>query len=303
MQLPGNIPSAERWWQTLERVLNHPLLRLGESTLTLGTIGTAIVLTLLLFWIVAVLRRWLTTRLLTRSQMDDHARHTIGTVVSYVLILVGFMVILQTVGIDLTTLNVLAGAIGVGIGLGLQEVANNFISGVIILFERPIKVGDRVVVGDIEGSVAEIRARSTTIVTFDNIAVIVPNSKFVTENVVNWSYTDPKVRFRIPVGVAYGTDPRIVERALIEAAREVPEVLADPPPNVFFKEFGDSSLNFEVRVWTTTMLYQRGGFVSNINFAIHRKLEEHGIAVPFPQRDLHVRGGDLRVVVRSEGEK
>ena len=303
MQLRGNIPSAERWWQTLERVLNYPLVRLGESTLTLGTIGTAIVLTLLLFWIVALLRRWLTTRLLTRSRMDDHARHTIGTVVSYVLILVGFMVILQTVGIDLTTLNVLAGAIGVGIGLGLQEVANNFISGVIILFERPIKVGDRVVVGDIEGSVAEIRARSTTIVTFDNIAVIVPNSKFVTENVVNWSYTDPKVRFRIPVGVAYGTDPRLVERALIEAAREVPEVLSDPAPNVFFKEFGDSSLNFEVRAWTTTMLYQRGGFVSNINFAIHRKLEEHGIAVPFPQRDLHVRGGDLRVVVRSEGEK
>ncbi|HET6702972.1 MAG TPA: mechanosensitive ion channel domain-containing protein [Gemmatimonadaceae bacterium] len=303
MQLRGNLPSAERWWQTLERVLNYPLLRLGESTLTLGTIGTAIVLTLLLFWIVAVLRRWLTTRLLTRGQMDDHARHTIGTVVSYVLILVGFMVILQTVGIDLTTLNVLAGAIGVGIGLGLQEVANNFISGVIILFERPIKVGDRVVVGEIEGAVAEIRARSTTIVTFDNIAVIVPNSKFVTENVVNWSYTDPKVRFRIPVGVAYGTDPRLVERALIEAAREVPEVLADPPPNVFFKEFGDSSLNFEVRAWTTTLLYQRGGFVSNINFAIHRKLEEHGIAVPFPQRDLHVRSGDLRVVVRSEGEK
>jgi small-conductance mechanosensitive channel len=294
-----NVP-AERWWETLQRILNYPLLEIGGSTLTLGTIGYALVLLILLFWIVALIRRWLVNRLLARTQMDAHARHATGTIVGYVLIVAGLMVILQTVGIDLTTLNVLAGAIGVGIGLGLQDVANNFISGLIILFERPIKVGDRIVVGDVEGQVAEIRGRSTTIVTFDNIAIIVPNSKFVTESVINWSYTDPKIRFRVPVGVAYGSDPRRVERALLEAAAEVDDTLKDPEPSVFFKEFGDSSLNFELRAWTTTDRYQRGGFVSQLNFAIHRKLEEHGITVPFPQRDLHVRGGELRVIVDRE---
>lgn len=300
MQAVRIVPSTERWWETLQRVLDYPLLKMGESVLTLGGVAYTALLIVFLFWIVAILRRWLVHRLLTRSQMDAHTRHATGTVVGYVLFLVGFMVILQTVGIDLTTLNVLAGAIGVGIGLGLQDVANNFISGVIILFERPIKVGDRIIVGDVEGQVLEIRARSTTVVTNDNIAIIVPNSKFVTENVINWSYTDPKIRFRIPVGVAYGSDPRAVEQALLDAAAEVGDALQDPPPRVVFQEFGESSLNFELRAWTTTFLHQKSAFVSQVNFAIHRKLAEHGIAVPFPQRDLHMRGGEMRVVVERE---
>lgn len=294
-------PSVERWWDTIRQILEYPFLRIGEAEFTLGKIGYVILLVIFLFWSVAVLKRWVIGRVLTRSQMDLHARQASGTILGYVLLLVGFMVILQTVGIDLTTLNVLAGAIGVGIGLGLQEVANNFISGLIILFERPVKVGDRIDVGDIEGVVADIRARSTIVVTNDNIAIIVPNSKFVTDNVVNWSFTDPKIRFQIPVGVAYGSDPRLVERALLEAAAEVEDVLQDPGPTVAFMEFGDSSLNFQLRAWTTTLLHQKIAFVSKMNFAIHRKLAEHGISVPFPQRDLHVRSGELQVVVREAG--
>lgn len=294
------VPSMEQWWATTRRILEYPFLRIGEAELTLGKIGYLILLVVLLFWTVAILKRWIVGRVLTRSQMDPHGRQATGTILGYVLLLVGFMVILQTVGIDLTTLNVLAGAIGVGIGLGLQEVANNFISGLIILFERPVKVGDRIDVGEIEGVVADIRARSTTVITNDNIAIIVPNSKFVTDNVVNWSYTDPKIRFRIPVGVAYGSDPRLVERALLEAAAEVEDVLRDPPPTVAFMEFGDSSLNFQLRAWTTTFLHQKSAFVSKVNFAILRKLAEHGISVPFPQRDLHVRSGELHVVVRED---
>lgn len=294
------VPSTEAWWETVQRVLDYPLLRIGAAELTLGKIAWTVLLVVFLLWAVAVIRRVIVERVLTRSQMDAHARQATGTILGYVLLLVGFMVILQTVGIDLTTLNVLAGAIGVGIGLGLQDVANNFISGLIILFERPIKIGDRIIVGDVEGQVVEIRARSTTVITNDNIAIIVPNSKFVTENVINWSYTDRRIRFRIPVGVAYGSSPALVEQALLEAVAEVEEVLQQPPPGVVFQEFGESSLNFELRVWTTTLLHQKSALVSRVNFAVHRKLEEHGIAVPFPQRDLHVRGGEMSVVVRQD---
>ena len=291
------IPSSLEWWERTRGILEYPFLRIGEVELTLTRVFLTAALVVLLFWSVAVVRRWVVNRLLTRSQMDLHGRQATGTLVSYVMLLVGFMVILQTVGIDLTTLNVLAGAIGVGIGLGLQDIANNFISGLIILFERPVKLGDRILVGDVEGQVAQIRARSTTVIANDNIAIIVPNSKFVTENVINWSHTDPKIRFRVPVGVAYGTDPALVERALLEAAGEVEDVLHDPPPTVAFLEFGESSLNFQLRAWTTTHLHLKSAFVSKLNFAIHRKLVEYEISVPFPQRDLTVKGGELRVVV------
>ncbi len=297
-----SVPSPEQWWERFERVLEYPFLRVGKTEVTLEKAALLIVSVVLLFWIVSVLRRWLVERVLTRSQMDIHARRATGTLLGYVLLLVGFMIILQTAGIDLTTLNVLAGAVGVGIGLGLQEVANNFISGLIILFERPVKVGDRIIVGDVEGQVTEIRARSTTVVTNDNIAIIVPNSKFVTENVINWSYTDPRIRFRIPVGVSYGSDPEDVKRALLEAAAEVEDALPDPAPTVAFIDFGDSALNFQLRAWTTTMLNNKSGFVSKLNFAIHRKLGEHGISVPFPQRDLHIKDGRVRVVVERDDD-
>jgi len=291
------IPTAEQTWDHVRSILEYPFLRIGKEELTLEKVGLLILSIVFLFWIVGVFKRLLVDRALARTHMDLHSRKATGTILGYVLLLVGFMIILQTFGIDLTTLNVLAGAIGVGVGLGLQEVANNFISGLIILFERPVKVGDRILVGDVEGRVSEIRARSTTVITNDNIAIIVPNSKFVTENVINWSYTDPKIRFRIPVGVAYGTDPHRVETALLEAAAEVEESLHDPEPSVAFTSFGDSSLNFELRAWTTTLLQTKSIFVSKLNFAIHRKLEEHGISVPFPQRDLHLKDGEVRVVL------
>lgn len=297
--MEGALNSLEGWWATARRVLEQPFLSIGDTEITLSKVVVFVALIVLLFWTVALARRWVVHKLLVRTQVDQHARHATGTIVSYVLLLVGFMIILQTVGIDLTTLNVVAGAIGIGIGLGLQDIANNFISGLIILFERPVKVGDRIIVGDVEGEVVDIRARSTTVLTNDNIAIIVPNSRFVTENVINWSYTDPRIRFRVPVGVAYGSDPHLVERALMEAAAETENVLSDPAPTVVFLEFGESSLNFQLRAWTT-LIHQKSHFVSDLNFAIHRKLAEHDIAIPFPQRDLHLKNQELRVVVQRD---
>jgi len=174
-------------------------------------------------------------------------------------------------------------------------VVSNFFAGLIIMFERPIKIGDRIVVDQVEGDVIEIGARATTVLTNDNVAILVPNSKFITENVVNWQYNDNNVRFRIPVSVAYGSDAGKVEKLLLEVAQENKDVLEDPPPAVRLLEFGDNGLQFELRAWSASLMHRKGRLTSALNRAIYDKFNEAGIAFPFPQRDLHVRGGVLEV--------
>lgn len=281
--------SVLKFLSAIKHALDIPIFRLGEFELTLWTVVYISGSLILLVYLSGKLTKWITDRALRASKLEMGVRQSIGTIIRYIVVVIGFLIIIQTAGIDLTTLNILAGAVGIGIGFGLQNIASNFISGLIILFERPIKIGDRIELGEVEGDVVAINARSTTVVTNDNIAIIVPNSKFVSENVINWGYTDRKIRFRIPIGVAYGSNPREVERVLLEVARENPDVLDDPPPAVRFVGFGDSSLHFELRAWTTTLLHRRGKLVSDLNFAIHDKFSEKGIQIPFPQRDVHVR--------------
>jgi len=281
--------------EQLKDYFDVPLLKLGSAQVTILTVIYLAVFSVVLFSLTTRLRRWIVEQLLTRTKMDLGARQATGTIIRYFVIAVGFVIMLQTAGIDLTALNVLAGAVGIGLGFGLQNIVNNFISGIIILFERPIKVGDRIVVGDVEGDVVHIGGRSTTVLTNDNIAIIVPNSKFITENVINWSHDDPKVRFRIPVSVAYGSDVKLVERLLLEAAADDPDVLEKPAPGIRLVEFGDSGLCFELRVWSTSLVHRKGLLVSSLNFAIYEKFTEHGIEIPFPQRDLRIRGGRLEV--------
>lgn len=280
------------WLEKVRSLLEVPIFELGGSAFTLWTLIYVIVLITLLFYVAAKLKV-VTERALTRSSLDLGARQAVAAIARYVLLFLGLLIILQTAGINLTTLNVLAGAVGIGVGFGLQNVVSNFLSGLIIMFERPIKIGDRIVVDNVEGDVVEIGARSTKVLTNDNITIIVPNSKFITENVVNWKYNDASVRFRIPVGVAYGTDVREVEKILLEVAKSQEDVLEDPPPAVRFIEFGESSLNLELRAWTTSAVGRKGRFVSTLNFAIYDKFREHGIEIPFPQRDLHIRSGTL----------
>ncbi|MBK9165119.1 MAG: mechanosensitive ion channel [Acidobacteria bacterium] len=275
----------------ISRFLNYNLFAIGNSQITPLSIVYILAFTLLLIYLSSKLRSVLIDRVLTRTRLDMGAREAIGTIVRYIAFVIGFLVLLQTIGIDLTTLNVLAGAIGIGVGFGLQNVANNFISGLIILFERPIKVGDRIEVDDVHGEVTHIGARSTTIRTNDNIAIIVPNSKFISENVINWSLEGGSIRFKVPVGVAYDSDLELVERLLVEAANENEDVMASPPPSVRLLEFGDNSLNFELRAWSSARLHRPGLFLSNLNFAIIKKFREHGVEVPFPQREVNIRGG------------
>jgi len=153
-------------------------------------------------------------------------------------------------------------------------------------------VGDRIELGSVSGDVVEIRTRATVIRTNDDVHLIIPNSKFIAETVTNRSFGHPRVRYRIPIGVGYGSDPRVVEQALLEATRGVDGVLPEPPPSVLFHEFGESALNFELLCWTSKMLHRPGAFRSELNFAIHAALRARGIEIPFPQRDLHIRSAE-----------
>jgi small-conductance mechanosensitive channel len=271
------------------KVLQSPLFTIGDMEVTLIAITWLILFLTLLIFATRFIRTHVVGRILQRTRLDIGVQHAITTITTYVIILFGLIILLQTVGIDLTTLNVLVGALGIGVGFGLQNIVNNFISGLIILLERPIKMGDRIEVGEIEGDVVKIGGRSTTILTNDNISVIVPNSKFILENVVNWSHNQRTVRFRIPVSVAYGSDTRLVERTLLEVAKENPDVLENPEPAVRFLGFGDSGLVFDLRAWTMTLIHKKGKLISSLNFAIYDKFKEQNIEIPFPQRDIHIR--------------
>ena len=252
-------------------------------------------LLILVFWISARTKRFLFNRFLVHSGLDRSLQYAISQIASNVVLVVGIFIVLQNTGIHLEALTVFAGAVGVGIGFGLQNITSNFISGLVILAERPITIGDRVEVAGVTGQVRKIRARSTVVVTNDNITTIIPNQKFIDSPVTNWTYGDPKVRFRVPVGVAYGSDVEKVRAKLIEAAAENPQTLDDPAPSVFFVEFGDSSLNFELVAWSNEMSHRPRRYRSDLNFAIEKKLREAGIEIPFPQRDLNIRSGVLRV--------
>jgi small-conductance mechanosensitive channel len=264
-------------------------------TLSLVQIFLLIALLIAVFWISSRTKRFLFNRFLAKSGLDRSLQYAIAQIVSNVVLIVGIFIVLDNAGIHLGALTVFAGAVGVGVGFGLQNIASNFISGLVILAERPITVGDRVEVAGIAGQVQHIRARSTVIVTNDNITMIVPNTKFIDSPVTNWTYGDPRVRFRVPVGVAYGSDVDKVRKALLAAAEENSNTLKDPAPSVFLEKFGENSLDFELVVWSSEMSYRPRRYRSDLNFAMEEKLREAGIEIAFPQRDLHVRSGVLKV--------
>ncbi len=263
--------------------------------LSLIQIFLLIALLIAVFWISSRTKRFLFNRFLVHSGLDRALQYAISQIVSNVVLVVGIFIVLENTGIHLGALTVFAGAVGVGVGFGLQNIASNFISGLVILAERPITLGDRVEVAGITGQVQQIRARSTVIRTNDNITMIVPNTKFIDSPVTNWTYGDPRVRFRIPVGVAYGSDIGKVREALLAVGRENPQTLEDPAPSVFLNKFGDNSIDFELVVWSSEMSYRPSRYRSDLNFALEEKFREAGIEIAFPQRDLHIRSGVLKV--------
>lgn len=236
--------------------------------------------------------RVLKSKLLSATGLNRAVQDTTALIVNYSLIFLGTIVVLQVWGLDLSSLTVFASVLGVGIGLGLQGIAKEFVSGLVLIFERPIQVGDFVEVSGLMGTVERISVRSTEIKTLDQISVILPNSRFLESEVINWSHYSPISRLKIPVGVAYGSNLEKVKQILIDTAKEHREVLSMPSPQVFFTGFGDSSLNFDLLVWISKP-YKQFQIKSDLYFTIDTNFRKGNIEIPFPQRDLHFRSSDV----------
>ena len=263
-------------------------LRIGEFTISPGDIFIAIVVLVAALFVTRLLRRILTDRILPRTRLDPGVRFSISAAASYAGVALAILLSISALGLDLSNLAIIAGALSVGIGFGLQNVVNNFVSGILLLIERPIKVGDWVIVGNHEGTVRRISVRSTEIETFDRSEVIVPNSDLISSPVTNWTHKTRMARLKVKVGVAYGSDTRKVHDIMLDLAKNHDRVASYPAPYVLFMGFGDSSLDFELRVYVQDVDYFLS-VPSDLNFAIDEAFREEGIEIPFPQRDVHIK--------------
>ena len=269
-----------------------------DSTLEVGTVSiaakavaTALAVVFATVVLTGVTGFILDREIVPRLQLRPGAGYAIVTFSRWVIVIVGAVLTLAALGMDMAKVTLLAGALGVGIGFGLQNVVNNFVSGLILIVERPVGVGDLIEIGPLTGEVKRIGIRSSTVRTGQGAEVIVPNAELVSKEVVNWTRSDRQRRYDIDVGVAYGSEPEQVMRLLVEAAREVPEIMTDPAPRAMFKGFGDSSLDFRLLAWVQTV--DVGLQAQNaLRIAILRKLDKAGIEIPFPQRDVHIRPAD-----------
>lgn len=279
---------AIRW---LSGIVNEPLFQSEKIKISVWILARS----LLVFWFFYVAARFLNgilrARVYPNSSLDKNSQHAIRTVIQFSCLVIGAMAGIQLLGIDLGVLTVFSGTLGIGIGFGLQEIVKNVFSGFVIFFERPIRMGDVVEVGGVPGVVKSIRTRSTIVNTFDNISIVVPNSEFLTDRVVNWSHSDRIVRIESRVGVDYASDAEQVKQTLLEIARANKDILSQPEPSVVFEEFADSALLFRLLYWVD--VEDRMEVKSQINFAIHARFKEKGISIPFPQRDLHLRSSDF----------
>ncbi len=260
--------------------------RVGGYELSLIALVLAVVVVVLTFRIGQWLRRRMREVFLVRFTEDPGLRNSIATLTYYVVLIIGALVAVSVAGFDLTNLAIIAGALSVGIGFGLQNVVNNFVSGLILLFERPIKVGDII---DYQGQwavVQEIKVRSTVVQTYDRFELIVPNSELVSTTVTNLTHNSYIARVILDVGVAYGSNTATVRELIMQAVNEHPQVYSDPAPIVYFQSFGDSALEFQVRFFTHVDAYLFAP--SDIRFRIDELFREHGITIPFPQRDVHI---------------
>ncbi len=273
----------------LQHYLFQPLFSMGGLPIT-----SLFLLKAAIFLVVLVLASHFTMlllqkRVLTYLPLELGQQYAIARVLSYLVFVLGLVVGLQSLGLNLSSLVVVGGALGIGVGLGLQAIVSNFVAGLILLLEQPIKLGDRIEVGNTHGDVVRLRGRSTWIRTNENVVIVVPNSEFINQRVTNWTANDRQVRISLPVGVSYNSDPKVVREVLLAVSRSHADVLADPTPEVIFAALGESSLNFELRVWTIQQVQTPTRLKSDLYFAIFEAFRKEAIEIPFPQRDLHIR--------------
>lgn len=289
--------ALQNWQSALSRVwfyLNHPITIGNLEVSVTKLVQGALILALALLFS-RTLSRLLQRSIAKKAYLDPGLRYTLGKLTQYLIITLGILLALKAAfSLDLTSIAVLFTALSVGIGFGLQYIAADIASGFILLFERPVRVGDRITIGDDEGDVQSINLRTTVVATNDRISIIVPNSKLVSQRLINWSYGDPRARISIPVGVAYNSDIELVTGMLIKAAEDVDNVLRDPAPKVQFLRFGDWSLDFRLLIWTNRPRLHTE-IRSDINYRIEKLFRGAGIEIPFPQTELRLREGALRL--------
>jgi small-conductance mechanosensitive channel len=269
--------------------LEFELFSIGDTRISPAVLIKAALFVAIVAITASFVRRKLIPRLFRRTTIDLGTQYATARIAGYVVWGIALLVGLPMLGIQLQTAVFALSTIGIGIGLGLQKIAENFVSGIILLFEQPIKVGDRIHLEDVAGTVIEIRSRVSVIRTNDNVIMLVPNAEFVSQRVVNLSHNDRRVRYKFAVGVGYGSDVELVRRCLLDVADRHPHVLEEPAPEVFFRGFGESSLDFEIVVFTEQMLEVPERLGSQLYFQIWHRFKDEGIEIPFPQRDLHLK--------------
>ena len=282
------------WLTRIWRSLNQPY-QIGSIEVSVTKLVQGVLILVIALLLSRTLSRLLQRRIAKRAYLDPGLRYTLGRLTQYLIIMLGLLFALKAAfNLDLTSIAVIFTALSVGIGFGLQYLAADIASGFILLFERPVRVGDRITIGEDEGDVQSINLRTTVVTTNDRISIIVPNSRLVSQRLINWSYGDPRARIAIPVGVATDSNIEQVSKTLLEAAEGVDNVLADPPPKVQFLKFGDWSLDFRLLVWTNRPRLH-AQIRSDINYRIERLFREAHIEIPFPQTELRLREGALHL--------
>jgi small-conductance mechanosensitive channel len=279
---------------TIIRILHTPL-PIGGISFRVISVGYALVIIVVTKLLAQKIRRIMRDVLFKHSGLEHGLQESIITITSYLTWALGIVVALNVIGISSTSFAVVFGALSIGLGFGLQQIFNNFVSGIILLIERPIQVGDVVEIGGLRGVVKKINVRATVVQTFDNTSFIIPNSEFISGKVVNWSFQDPTVRISIDVGVAYGSDVDLVRKTLLETAAMHSKVIREPAPDVLFKDFGDSALIFRLRFYTHVK--DALSVETEVRFLIYKLFNERGIEIPFPQRDIHIKskGAPLKI--------
>src|SRR6266550_6755907 len=267
-------------------------LQFGSIKLSLATLLEGFAVLAIAILISRSIKKLLQRRIARRAYIDPGIRYTIGRLAQYLIVALGIIFALQAAfNLNLAALAVVFTALSLGIGFGLQYIAADIASGFILLFERPVRIGDRITIGEDEGDVQSINLRTTIVLTNDRISIIVPNSKLVSQRLINWSYGDPRARISIPISVAYGSDIELVTNTLLKAAEEVDNVLRDPAPKVQFLKFGDWSLDFRLLVWTNRPRIHTQ-IRSDINYRIERLFRERGIKLPHPTQEFVLRNVD-----------
>ena len=265
----------------------------GEVRISLLSVAKGALALGVLLWIMLALSRALERRIKTSDSLTPSAQVLVAMIIKIGLVAFAFFVAIGSLGIDLSALAVFGGALGIGVGIGMQKVVSNLVSGLLLLMDKSIKPNDVIAVGGTYGWVSSLGARYTSIRTRDGIEYLIPNDELITQRVENWSHSDTVVRVNIPVGVSYGSDVRLAMNLCQEAPASVSRVLTDPAPQCLLRDFGDSSINLEIRIWIEDPAEGRANVISEILLRVWDLFRENGIEIPFPQRDLHLRSSSI----------